>query len=253
MKKAIALMLTLMISSVCFVTTAFAIPEGQTLDDIISSQQEVATNEYEELTEDKNIGTFEKNKDFIDGLNDAGNLATADVEGAKEVTEGIKYLASWIVQVIAYATTALLAVRVVLDLTYIGLPFTRGLLSNGFNGNAQAGAGGVANGMTGGMGGYGMNMDSGMGMAQMGMQNTPSMDTGKRVQLVSNAALNAVAGESSGGQAANPFKLYAKDMVIVFIMVPVLITLSVTGALTNLGFLIGSLLVDLIGSLGNMI
>lgn len=50
-----------------------------------------------------------------------------------------------------------------------------------------------------------------------------------------------------------PLKMYIKNMVVVLVLVPVLIVLAATGALTQLGLLIGNLLVGMIGQIGNMI
>ena len=140
-------------------------------------------------------------------------------------------------------------------------------MGNGYLGNPQAGAGGIPNSM--GMAGGGMGMQSaGMnrmgGMGGMGMQGNMSPMTSPeqqpnasgRIQLVSNAALNAVAGENTvgaDGKAVSPFKLYIKDMIVVLIIVPILITLVVTGALTNLGFTLAQLIVEGISKIGGMI
>lgn len=77
-----------------------------------------------------------------------------------------------------------------------------------------------------------------------------------RIQWVSNAALNAVAAESSvdpqTGKAVSPFKLYVKDMAVTLVAVPILLVLAITGALTNLGFLIGKAVAAAVGKLGGM-
>ena len=104
-----------------------------------------------------------------------------------------------------------------------------------------------------------MNQGIGMNMGAPGrMMNAPSNlgNQGSRVQLVSNAAI--VAAESEGatgpnGKPMGPLKMYIKNMVVVLVLVPVLIVLAATGALTQLGLLIGNLLVGMIGQIGNMI
>ena len=163
----------------------------------------------------------------------------------------------------------------ILDLAFIGLPFVRTFLANGYRGNAQAGAGGAPNSMVSGpmaggmmqMGGLQGMMNRGMAPNRVGMNNmmnqsnmTTQMNQGGsmmgRIQWVSNAALNAVAAESSvgpDGRAVSPLKAYCKDMVVIMVAVPVLLTLAVTGTLTNLGFLIADVLVDAIASIGDMI
>lgn len=284
MKRLLGSLLAVMLIVTCSSMITFASDTGS-LDDVInnntSNQQQVenqgSTNTRNEKSRE------EKNADFIAGLNQAADL-TGNVEGVAEVTSGIKLVASWIVQVLSYGITILLALRVVLDLAYIGLPFTRAFLANGYQGNAQAGAGGMPNsmmngGMAGPMGGGMMGGPMGGGMmgggmygrsgmygrgpmgGAMGQSNmAANMNQGGsmmgRIQWVSNAALNAVAAESSvgpDGKAVSPFKNYCKDMAVVMVLVPVLLTLAVTGTLTNLGFLIGDMLVDAIASVGDMI
>lgn len=256
-----------------FTLPAYASQESQSLDDVMTEAR-MENKEQED-----------KNQSFINGITEASNIAAADIEGAEKVTEQIRLVAAWIVQVLAYFITAFLAVRVVLDLVYIGIPFTRSILSNGFAGNTQAGgqgtmgAGmgapgmgmgmgqgmgmGMGNGMMGGMGGRYGSMGGrygGMGGGMMGGGMNPSGVNQQgslmgRVQWVSNAALTAVASENNigvDGKVQSPFKIYAKDMIVTLIIVPVLLVLAATGALTNLGFLIGNLLCDAIAGIGEM-
>ena len=60
-------------------------------------------------------------------------------------------------QVISYGLTVALTVRVLLDLTYIAVPFIRGILANGYTGTAsQSNSGGFGGGgFGGGFGGGG--------------------------------------------------------------------------------------------------
>ena len=77
-----------------------------------------------------------------------------------------------------------------------------------------------------------------------------------RAQWVSNAALNAVASENVPGPDGKPqsaYRLYTKEMAVVLVITPVLLTLAITGTLTNLGFLIGDVLAQGISNLGSMI
>ena len=99
-----------------------------------------------------------------------------------------------------------------------------------------------------GMGGMG-----GMGMQQGQMGASPAMG---RVQWVSSAALNAVAAEQMPGPDGKPqsaLKAYAKDMMVVLIITPILLTLAITGVLTNLGFLIGDVIAKGITSISGML
>ena len=286
MRRTITLILAVLLA---LSSTAIIALGTDSLDDVLNNveQQEQVQQEQVENstgtnnnTDENKVDTYNKNKGFIDGLNKAADVS-AEVEGVANVTAGAKTAVAFVVQIIAYLITILLALRVVLDLMYIALPFTRTFLGNGYMGNAQAGAGGMPNSMSmggwggmgmGGMGGiggrygrrYGMGGMSGMGGMGMagGMNAGVGMGAGQqpnvigRIQWVSNAALNAVAGENivgPDGKAVSPFKLYIKDMIVVLILVPILITLAVTGALTSLGFVIAQVVVDGIAKIGSMI
>lgn len=292
MRRTFSLMLAMMLLICCTCIYAFSSGDTTSLEDLASG---AANSSEQQVQEGTGVGSSsqdaksreERTQNFIAGLNKAGDLASADIQGTEAATEWIRVIAAWIVQVLSYAITAFLAVRIVLDLAYIALPFTRGILANGYAGNAQAGAGGMPNsmmgggmaqpgmggmGMGGGMpgmgmgmgmrGGYGMNRGMGMGMGMGAGMNgaTPGMNQQGtmlgRIQWVSNAALNAVAGESTvgpDGKANSPFKTYIHDMVIVLVLVPVLLILAATGALTSLGFMLGNLLCDAIASIGDML
>lgn len=259
------------------------------LDDIINEE---TSEVYEEITESHNEEVATKpeskpnNEDYIggshlDGMKDANDLSEMS-EGAAKLNAGIKKVASFIVQVLSYFATACLVLRVLLDIIYIVLPFTRSFLANGYAGNPQSngtmqqgGMGGMGSmGGMGGMGGYGMGgfgssrygmggMGSMGGMGGMGMNSmqqgmsqpgaTPAMG---RIQWVSTAALNAVASETTvgpNGKPINPLRPYAKDMVVILVLAPVFLVLAVTGALTDLGLLVGELLANAISNIGGMI
>jgi len=275
MRRTITLILAVLLA---LSSTAIIALGTDSLDDVLNNveQQEQVENSTRtnNNTDENKVDTYNKNKGFIDGLNKAADVST-EVEGVANVTARAKKAVAFVVQIIAYLITILLALRVVLDLMYIALPFTRTFLGNGYMGNAQAGAGGIPNSMSmGGMGGMGMGgmggrygggMGMGMGMnpgmaggmnAGMGMGAGQQPNVTGRIQWASNAALNAVAGENivgPDGKAVSPFKLYIKDTIVVLILVPILITLAVTGALTSLGFVIAQVVVDGIAKIGSMI
>ena len=77
-----------------------------------------------------------------------------------------------------------------------------------------------------------------------------------RVQFVSNAALNAVAAQSQvdpqTGATVNPYKAYAKDMIVTLIVVPILLILALSGTLMDLGFLAGNAIAEGLQGLGGM-
>ena len=207
-----------------------------------------------QTTQQSNYTTDE----YLESIKQATDLSGPSA-GAERVNNGITKVASFIVQILAYFITAFLVVRVVLDLTYICIPFTRSFLANGYGGNAQAGGGGMGMQQPGmGMGGMGMN--SGMGMGGMGMGGMQGSAPGAnpamgRVQWISTAALNAVAAESVVGQdgkPVSPLGSYAKDMVVVLVITPILLTLAITGVLTDLGFLLGQLITNAVAGIGTM-
>lgn len=256
---------------------------ASSLDDIIADSYEDEDENYEESVtegaeedantktevdaEDKkpegsnsNIGNLTKpsgNKlDLSDAAVDTDTSVAVDA-----VNTGINKLVSFLVQVLAYFATACLTLRVVLDLVYILVPFSRVLLSNGHRGTAQdtqqnnnfggmnsgfgsmnSGFGSMNSGFGGMNSGFG-SMNSGFGSANQNNmnQNNPHL----RVQLVSGAALNAVASEERGMMA---LKIYAKDMVIVLVLAPIFLVLAINGTLIDLGFLLGNALSNLLSS-----
>ena len=284
MKKVLLTVLT----SVMLLTLPVTTVHASSLDDVVNS----TTQESNEATVGQNnepssntstsssqsSSSYTSADEYIENTKNAADLTTVDTAGADKVNDGIRTVAAFIVRILSYFLTAFLVVRVILDLVYIALPFTRSILSNGYAGNPAAGGsgmgmqqpgmggmgmgagmGGMGMGGMGGMGGYGMRGGYGMnrmgmgGMGGMGMQQgqmgaSPAMG---RVQWVSSAALNAVAAEQMPGPDGKPqsaLKAYAK-----LIITPVLLTLAITGVLTNLGFLIGDVIAKGITSIGGMI
>ncbi len=253
MRKVISLLAVIFI--MCSTMVAFGEPS---LDEVINSEEsqvQTQENEMEEYVSKPDI--YNENKSFIEGLNGAADVS-AEVEGVSSVTAGAKTAVAFIVQVISYLITILLALRVVVDLGFIALPFVRTFLGNGYMGNSQAGAGGVPNSLGINSGGMGMGSAGGMGMQNNMRLASPQQqpNISGRIQWVSNAALNAVAGENivgPDGKDVSPFELYIKDMVVVLTVIPILITLAVTGALTNIGFVLAQVLVGLLTKIGQMI
>lgn len=288
MKKVLLTVLT----SVMLLTLPVTTVHASSLDDVVNS----TTQESNEATIGQNndsssntsnsssqsSSSYTSADEYIENTKNAADLTTVDTAGADKVNDGIRTVAAFIVRILSYFLTAFLVVRVILDLVYIALPFTRSILSNGYAGNPAAGGSGMGMqqpgmggmgmgagmggmGMGGmGMGGYGMRGGYGMnrmgmgGMGGMGMQQgqmgaSPAMG---RLQLVSSAALNAVAAEQMPGPDGKPqsaLKAYTKDMMVVLIITPILLTLAITGVLTNLGFLIGDVIAKGITSISGML
>lgn len=223
--------------------------------------------------------TTTRSQQIIEDLGKAADMSEVSPAVAKTAS-GLHKAVSFVVQLICYALTVGLSLRCALDLLYIGVPIFRSFLANGHVGNPQAGAGGMpGQGMMGGFGGFGYGLGTGFGtgfggyggyggygryglggyggmyggLGAMG-QGQPGMPglLGK-IQFVSNAALNAVAAETTlgpDGKPVSPLKVYAKDMIVILIAVPILITLAVTGVLTQFGFMIGDIVTGAISSIG---
>ena len=299
MKKISAILIAGIIAMSTMCTTSFA---AQSLDDIINentssvSESQAETNTSSTNVENvSNTGSDTQSKsdsgsaignifgasgtyDQVDSLKDATKL-NENSESANKINQGVKRIVSFIVQVLAYGVTALLVLRVLLDLAYICIPFLRSLLANGYSGNAQAGGqNNMGMGMNGGMGmgmngmGMGMGMNRGMGMG-MGMNGMNGMGMGmngmgmqqpgqpgatplRKIQWVSNAALNAVAAETvvgPDGKAVNPLKMYSKDMLVFLVLAPIFLVLAITGSLTNLGLLVGDMIAGAMSNASTMI
>lgn len=251
---------------------------ASSLDDVINEQtgDEGDNSEQTQTASPSSTSTDKYIQDITNASSidvDVRAAANPDVNasGTSNAQKAIKRVAGIILSILSWFLVSFLAVRVILDLIYIAIPFTRSFLANGYGGNAAAGGGGMgmqqpgmgAPGMMGGgFGGMGMNhMGMGMGMNRMGMGMsnmstnqvgaTPSMG---RIQWISNAALNAVAAESMpgpDGKPQNALKYYAKDMTVLLVATPILVTLAITGVLTNLGFLLADLIARGITSFSN--
>ena len=247
--------------------------QGQTSNNGSGSSQ----SSGQTITEQNGIPQYSGiGQNYIDNNLMSNDLTKNVDQTAQQINQGIYKIAQILTQIIAYALTIMLTLRTLVDLTYIAVPFARGFLANGYAGNAQAGGGAGAMGR-GGMGGMGMSsgFGGGMGMSSYGgggyggyggnrmggmagnpgMANQQGTMTG-RIQWVSDAALNAVAAGTSvdqNGKAVSPFKQYAKDMTVTLVAVPILLVLALTGAMTNLGFIIGKAIAAALGKLGGMI
>jgi len=311
MKRVFAMTLACMIT---FGVPAMTV-SASSLDDLVNEQNQQTQQVEQVQSETQNVNvepiqdsipnqtyntsaTQGSNYDYIEEIKSANDLTELS-PGASKINGGIKKFASFIIQVLSYGITALLAARVIIDLVYILIPFSRTLLANGYQGtpnmsaDMQGGMGGM-NGMggmggmggygmnrmgMGGMGGYGMNRMgmNGMGMNGMGMNGMGMNGMGmggmqggmngmqggvqggamsNRIQLVSTQALNAVASESVPGPDGithTALRIYSKDMIVYLVAAPILVVLAVSGALTNLGLLLGELIANAISNAGSMI
>lgn len=228
------------------------------LEDIIGNEDVEESEVIEEVEESSNA-------DFISGLADAMDLTANTTEAAK-VTSGFKKAVASIVQVLLYIIMGLLTLRCILDVAYISLPFCRGILDRGtmaqmgnggmMGGFNRFGGAGLGGGFGTGFGGPGM---AGSGMMGAGMGNPmmqQRMGLFSRIPLVSNSAINAVMISSRvgpDGKTVNPYRIYIKDMFIIVIVTGILLVLTVTGALSQLGLALGMLLANAISALKDTI
>lgn len=284
MKRVITFLMAGLIVVNAWTFTSYA----SSLDDVVNgSETTTVVSEQPETNYDSNYSSSSSvnyNDSYLDELGDATRLSEPSA-GATRINQGIKRVASFIVQVLSYFLTAFLVVKVILDVCYITLPFTRNFLSNGYVGNAAAaqdpsamqggmqngmgmggmnggfggmggGFGGMSGGFGGGMGmnrgfGGGMGMGMGMGGMQGGMGQQQPAGNPFKTQLVSDGALNAVAAQKQTG--VNPFKHYAKSELPLLIIAPIFLVLAITGTLTNIGFMLGDMLARALSGIGNMI
>lgn len=287
--KALKTFSTFLLTGLLFFSMTSITANADSLDDVISGGGSGQSEVYDDPSagsggsnngEDLLGGSFGNiNADTDNGnvnrMKDATNLDTNN-PNADKVNQGLKKIISFVVQILSYAATLLLVLRVLIDIIYISIPFSRAILANGYAGSAQAsqpggmnggmGMGGMNGGMGMGMGGMsgGMGMggmNRGMGMGGMNGMGQPQAQAGAssalgRIQWVSTAALNAAEAEKTvgpDGKAISPLKMYAKDMVVILVLAPILLVLAVTGVLTRLGILIGTALANFIDGIGNMV
>lgn len=191
---------------------------------------------------------------YLEELKGATDLTQSDPVVSpvvSNVNNAIKKIVSIITQILAYAVTALLSLKVVIDLVYITIPFSRKLLASDIQAGMGAQQGGLFNNPLGNQGNHGNlgNLQNQNNIQNNAMFNRPQ---GKNeIQWVSNAAINAVNQEKV--QNVSAVKIYTKDMLVLLVLVPVLLILTITGALADFGFLIGELMAKSLGSISEMI
>ena len=237
---------------------------AQSLDEITSTVTETTVAETGASTSTSsssgsvtdtqiNRGEIKQNaNNTINNLMDATRLDT-NSEAANKFGKSARPFLATVGQILAHIITFGMSLVILIDLVYISIPPFRGLLGPaGAQGGATSGIGGMNNGMSGGAlggglgGGYGRpgygigGMNSGMGQ-----QAQSSMPT-----LVSTAAIMA-ANQPNTFQG---IKAYFHDVIVRTTITAVLIVLTLTGVLPQLGFKIGLMLNNFISSgIGGMI
>ena len=215
--------------TLCMLIMILVYPMGiraETLDEVINQNQQAETSSISGST---SISGYVSSDNYINSLKGATSLTEEKSDIVDKVNSATNRAVSIVVQILAYAIVAGLTLRVVIDLAYIAIPFMRKALSS------ESGQGQQMQG----------NMYTQQQQANMSMQNNNTT----KIQWISNAAMMAVASEQNG---MNPYKVYVKDMIIVLVVTPLLLILTMTGALTNLGFLLGDVIIKAIGSFGSL-
>ena len=120
MKKIISLLVVVIL--LCSTIVAFGEPS---LDEVINStenqvqaQEDVSKTDTNEQEAVSKPDTYNENKSFIEGLQGSANVS-AEVEGVSNITSGAKTVVAFIVQVLSYLITILLALRIVMDLAFM--------------------------------------------------------------------------------------------------------------------------------------
>ena len=212
----------------------------------------------------------DSSSDFARQLANTANLSKATT-GTTAFSQKVNAVCTVLFQYLASIIAGLYLVTVGIDMLYIMVPPVRSFIANGYMGNAtpdsnQAQAGVSAGaGMTGGMygggmyggGGYnGMNRNMANMNAQAGMQgmntaaqNQPALG---RIQFVSNAALNAVAEESSSKKSA--LIDYMKTVAVSATLSVFILIVAASGILARIGAWLAIKLIGFLnGGLSNAI
>lgn len=168
-----------------------------------------------------------KGYNFIDDLQSIDlqedKLIVNDRNVTEEVNKATYKISATITQILTYMIFCLIAVRAMLDCLYISIPFSRGFLNPNSQGSQMMG------GPQPQMNSFKQDKDTQNGsktqMAGAGHQ-------GSKIQWIQNAAMMATSQQ-------NPWRIYFKDTIILWVGLGILTVLILTGSLTDLGFLIG--------------
>lgn len=181
----------------------------------------------------------QQGQSYINGLQQIDLTQTPDSQAA-QIVNGVNSMIyktqSFIVQIIAYALTIMLTLRTLFDLTYIAIPFSRSLIDR-----ISGQPGGNMGQNMGNMGGQSFGGQSGQFNQPPAASGSSGSTSGAtRVQLISDEARAAI-------QSPRVFRTYAKSMAVTLIATTVMLVLALTGALTDLGFIIGKALTAALG------
>ena len=187
-------------------------------------------------------------KDSIKAIADGADFS-ADNPVVRDIQRKASAPISIVMQLLAWAITVLVGGSTLLDLAYICIPFARGLLGGGA-GATSATAGRATTGMGNSYNGnFGGNpYDSGSS------GSTPVRPAGgSGFCLVSQEAINAsTAVDPQTGRVKGALGAYWNTAVVKLVATPILLILTLTGVLQKLGFLIGSVIFNLLRTIPGM-
>lgn len=212
---------------------------AKSLDEITSNTSAVTETVAGGQSKQGSLPEFKPNakgSDVTRQLGDSINL-TADTGAISYANKTLGGVIGKLVQLISFIIIFLIPVMTVLDLLYLVSSERLGsILSGGKTASAQGNGGGMGgfggNSSFGGNSGFGGNGGMGMGGSSMG-----NGQQGGHC-WVSNDALEALSvGKGKYGY-------YLKAKVKELLIVPILITLNLTGIMPKIGFALGSILVS---------
>lgn len=164
---------------------------------------------------------------FIDNLQNIDlqedKLIVNDRNVTEEVNNATYKISATITQILAYAVFCLITVRAMLDCLYISIPFSRRFLNPNSQGPQMMG------GPQPQMNSFKQDKDTQNGSNS---QMVGAGHQGSKIQWISNSAMMAASQQ-------NPWRIYFKDTIILWVGLGILTVLILTGSLTDLGFLIG--------------
>ena len=211
--------------------------EDSIIDNSIDESLSATNNQSDQII--NNETSNQQGQSYINGLQQIDLTQTPDSQAAQivnGVNKAIYKTQSFIVQIIAYALTIMLTLRTLFDLTYIAIPFSRSLIDR-----ISGQPGGNMGQNMGNMGGQSFGGQSGQfNQPPAASGATGSTSGATRVQLISDEARAAI-------QSPRVFRTYAKSMAVTLIATTVMLVLALTGALTDLGFIIGKALTAALG------
>lgn len=232
--------------------------QGATPNPANSSQNNQATRNSGSGSNKNSIKIDKSRSDTINNLAGAADFS-GDSQIANDFQASTKPYMMAVMQILCWSIMALLGLSVLLDMLYLVFPPTRGLLGGGAgatsatSGTATSGSfGGGGFGSSGGFGGgFGGGGFGGSGFGGAPASPTPVKPAGGAgLCLVSQEAINAAtAVNPQTGQLKSSVSAYAKTAWLKLILTPILLALTITGSLQQIGLTIASILINLIKSI----